>query len=158
MGGKGEIFKTMILLIIVLSGCSNKYVTAREEGLIGREWSVLDAEILGRYNIGLILNLSVKDFVEVKDSVKLARLYKSSRRRIGTYKVFGGCAIAASATFASFNSAFAWLNDPSEDIFLTLAWCYGIVGGVGALYFISSGLADFSKSDRAKPHYILKRI
>ena len=109
--------RILVLFVIVLSGCSNKYVAAREEGLIEREWSVLDTEIRGQYNVGLVLNLHVKEFVEVRDSVKLRKLYESRRKRIGRYKILGGCAIAGCATLASSITAYSWMVNP-EDIFL----------------------------------------
>ena len=59
----------IFLLVIVLSGCSNKYIESSEKDLIDREWSVLDAEIVEQDNVGFTLNLKVKDFVEVRDSV-----------------------------------------------------------------------------------------
>lgn len=150
--------KIIIFFIVVLTGCSNKYVAAREEGLIDREWSVLDAKIVGKDNVGFTLNLNVQDFVEVKDSVKLRKLFESRRRKVGFYKVLGGCAIAGCAALASAGSVLSWANNPSDDIFLKLAWGYGIVGGIGALYFIISGSSDFAKSNREKPYYTKKNI
>ncbi|MEJ2354853.1 MAG: hypothetical protein P8Y62_03000, partial [candidate division WOR-3 bacterium] len=150
-------FKVTILFVFIgfVSGCSDKYIIAREKGLIDREWRVLDAEILGPYDVGLVLSLKVKEFVEVRDSVKLAEFYESERREVGRLKILGGCAIAGCAALASAGAMFSWLNDPSG---LNFAWFYGIVGGVGTLSFIISGISDLSKSDRAEPYYIKKNV
>ncbi len=149
--------KIIFLFIIVLSGCSEKFVAAREEGLIGREWSVLDTEILGQYNVGLVLNLNVKEFVEVRDSVKLAKLYGSRRRGIGKYKISGGCAIAGCTALWIGCATMSYAYNPYDGFETLVAWLGG-VGGIGALCFISSGLTDFVRYDREGPYYIKKNI
>ena len=152
-----KVFKIVIVIIffILVFGCSNKYAVARDEGLIGREWSVLDANIIRQYSVGFVLNLKVKEFVEVKDSVRLMELYESKRRRVGSSKILGGCAIAGCATLASACATLAWANNPSDPNF---AWFYGIVGGVGALAFIVSGVSDVVRFERTESDYIRKNI
>jgi hypothetical protein len=150
-------FKIVILILffILFSGCSNKYAVARDEGLISREWNILDADIVEQDDVRFSLDLQVKDFVEVKDSVKLMELYESKRRRVGSSKILGGCAIAGCATLASACATLAWANNPSDPNF---AWFYGIVGGVGALAFIVSGVSDVVKFERTESDYIRKNI
>jgi hypothetical protein len=147
----------ILILFVILSGCSNKYLESSEEGPIGREWRVLDTDILGQYNVGLVLELNVKDFVEVRDSVKLAKLYESRKRRVGKYKILGGCAIAGCTALGIGWATMSYAYNPYEEFETLVAWL-GAVGGVGSLCFISSGLADFFKSDKAEPHYIKKNI
>lgn len=62
--------RILILFIVVLSGCGRKYVEPGEGEMFGREWSVLDAEIVSQDNESVYLNLKVKDFVWVMDSVE----------------------------------------------------------------------------------------
>jgi hypothetical protein len=152
-------FKVTILFVFIgfLSGCSNKYIIAKEEGLIDREWRVLDTEILGQYDVGIVLSLNVKEFVEVRDSVKLAKLYESRRRKIGKYKILGGCAIAGCTALWIGCAIMTNAYDPSFEFETPVAWLGG-VGGIGTLFFISSGLSDLSKSDRDKPYYIKKNV
>jgi hypothetical protein len=153
----GKVFKIVIVIIffILVFGCSNKYAVARDEGLISREWNALDADIVEQDDVRFSLDLQVKDFVEVKDSVKLMELYESERRRVGSSKILGGCAIAGCATLASACATLAWANNPSDPNF---AWFYGIVGGVGALAFIVSGVSDVVRFERTESDYIRKNI
>ncbi len=152
-----KILNILILFVVLLSGCSNKYVAAREEGLIGREWRVLDTEILGQYDVGLVLNLNVKEFVEVRDSVKLKKLYGNRRRKIGKYKIMGGCAIVGCTALGIGYATLAYSYNPDIEFETLVAWLGGI-GGVGTLSFISTGLVDLFRADREKPYYIKKNI
>lgn len=107
------------------------------------------------------MNIRVKDFIEAEDSLKLREIYKrgfdrkDTGIRINYTKILIGCAIGGCAAVASSMSIYAWTVDPSADIYQYLAWCYGVVGGIAACYFILDGLGGFSHA-KTKPYYIKK--
>jgi hypothetical protein len=155
----------IFLLVTLMSGCGQKYLDSREEELLDRKilnsWSNLDTKIVAQDYKGISLNVQVKDFIGVRDSLKLKEFYKHGFGRkdtgikINYTKILIGCAIGGCAVLASSMSAYSWMNDPSDDIYLKLAWCYGVLGGITALYFILDGLVGFSRP-KSEPYYIKK--
>jgi len=156
----------IFLLLVLISGCSKKYLDSREEELLDRKilstWKDLNVKVIEQNYERLSLNIQVKDFIGVRDSLKLKEFYKHGFGRKDTgerinytsyRKILIGCAIGGCAALASSMSAYAWMNDPSDDIYLHLAWCYGVVGGITALYFILDGLVGFSHP-KTEPYYI----
>jgi hypothetical protein len=78
MAKKGEIFKTIILFLFFLFGCSHKYVNAEGESLDGKvvdSWEELDADIIRVYEGKIRLNIHIKDFDIVSGFVKSEKLY-----------------------------------------------------------------------------------
>lgn len=153
------------MFICFVSGCSEKYVGSRDGGLLGEDivesWEKLDVKFIDQDEEGFSLNCQIIDLVEVNDSVRLSISEQQDnsirKKRVGVYKLLGGCAIAGCATLAAFDAAYGEMVDPAGGSGYNLATCYGVVGGVGALFFIVSGILEFTKSDGAKPYYIRKR-
>jgi hypothetical protein len=78
MDKKGEIFKTIILFLFFLFGCSHKYVDAEGESLdeqVVDSWEELDCKVVEQDERGFSLGLEVRDIIVVEDSVKSRKLY-----------------------------------------------------------------------------------
>jgi hypothetical protein len=161
--------KMIVLFFIVLSGCSNKYVELSEEELLREKivdsWEELGVEVVGFGDGAFLLNCQIRDVVKVKDSVRLSYLVRHvnsnnmGKKRSGSFKVLGGCAIAGCAALASASTVYSGLvNDPSNDMYPALAWCYGIGGGIAALYFMVNGFLESGRIEQKKPYYIRENI
>lgn len=91
---KGKIFKTFILFLFFLFGCSNKY--ADVEGEVVSSWQELDCEIVEQDEQGFSLGVQVKDFI----SEELSKSYIGSLDKgeegvipflLGSVVAVGGC-------------------------------------------------------------------
>lgn len=158
--------KTVILFLFFLFGCSHKYVDVKGRSLdkkIVTSWKELDADTARRYDEEILLNVQVKDFVEVRDSMKAREVYRSvfggrdvyaKKNYFGTSEILTGCAIAGGATLAAFYAAYGEMVDPAGGRGYSLATCYGVVGGVGALCFILRGFSKSGKTVKLEPYSI----
>jgi hypothetical protein len=155
--------KIIILFVIVLSGCSEKYVVPSEQELLGENfvgsWKKLEVKVIEQDEKTFYLNCQVKDLVGIRDSVNLSIFEQKDevrrKKTNGLGKAFTGCVIGGCAVLASAATMYSYgVDHPSEEIYPILAACYGVVGGITSLYFISSGLKEFFESDRAKPYTI----
>jgi len=79
MAEKVKIFKTIILFLFFLFGCSRKHVNAGKE-LFGEGsadcWGELDCEIVEQDGRGFSLNFRMKDMAVMRDSVRLEKFYE----------------------------------------------------------------------------------
>lgn len=96
--------KIMVLFVVVLSECSRKYVDPGGKELVCRERSVLDATIVAQNNENLSLNIQVKNFRGILDSLKLKKFYENQSQKepgkrsnyMGAY-ILGGCMLGIDA-------------------------------------------------------------
>ncbi|MBN1695699.1 hypothetical protein JW879_09955 [candidate division WOR-3 bacterium] len=159
--------KILILFVVVLSGCSQKYVGLSEEDLADRgvlaSWKELDADIAKRYEEEIFLNVQIKDFVKVGDSAKLKEIYKSEFQlkddyarniRVGNYSMLGGCAAAGGGCIAGFLN-YLFYFDPSDDVnsYFESA-TYLLAGLIGASCFFANGVLHLVKPYKAAPYYV----
>jgi len=94
--------KILILFMIVLSGCSKKYLADKEEELGGRRRSFLDVAIVAQDKDNLSLSLKVKDFIVVGDSVKAKEFINREDGRKTDILVASGMAIIYSGLLGSY--------------------------------------------------------
>jgi len=151
--------KIMILFIIVLSGCSKKYLDSREEEFLGREvlksWKDLRTEIIAQSDESFSLNFQINDLIEVRDSLKLKEVYMRGYERgdgrieqnffLGFFEVIGGCAIVGSCCLAGCAASY---DSPRGEL---PVWVVGLVP-VGIAGFFSndgwsSSICSVHKSD-----------
>ncbi len=97
--------KILILFVVVLFGCSKEYLARTEEELVGQKWSVLDTKIVSRDNENLSLNIQVKNFGRILDSLKLKKFNENQVEKKQGFKrqdyltacIIGGCMLGVSA-------------------------------------------------------------
>ncbi len=144
--------KILILFVVLLSGCSKKYLVSTEEELISRKslstWEDLDANVIGRNENSFALNLRVKDFAEVREVFCEKEIYKrGSKQKDGSIKqdaplkFKSACATAGCAGilgFVSFLQVAHTLPDVGGWGYLSAFSFIG--GGIGALCFLADGL------------------
>ncbi|MBN1695700.1 hypothetical protein JW879_09960 [candidate division WOR-3 bacterium] len=144
----------IFLLVIVLSGCSNKYIESSEKELIDRERSVLDAEIVEQDNVGFTLNLKVKDFVEVMDSVNSDVVVQHDngirKKRADIKKTLAGCA-GLTACWLGVSHIDIPFDEPVYSM-----WACGAGLGLISLYFIIKEFSGSGSYNKIEPYYIRK--
>jgi len=94
MSKKEEIFKTIILFLFFLFGCSNKYVSDGEE-VFGRKvvasWEELNCRVIEQDEQGFSLGFQLRDIIVVGDSIKSGELYKRKSPEKGSdWPLLGG--------------------------------------------------------------------
>lgn len=156
MAEKGKILKTVIVLIFVvlLSGCSSKYMVNAEGEIIERKIlsasSGLDVRIVKQDDEGVSLNLVIQDFVERQDIVepkgfgkgssskKYVELESSaSDRLVGCLGVGGGCTLGALGMVFAAGPPMIGASEPPE---IPVWWTVGCItaAGIGALVAVAS--------------------
>jgi hypothetical protein len=167
--------KIIILFIVVLSGCSEKYVDSSGGELIDmkirRFWRDLDINVIKEDESGFSLSLSVKTLVEVADSVDLEKYYE--QRRIFNYKknrfdndggcakFSSGCGVLGCVSLLGFYYIWEsqWNRDlPPEGCVIAAFVPFAIWG----LALINEGLfhsvSQDEKYGKAKPYYVQKDV
>ena len=147
--------KIIILFIVILSGCSRKYIKTGEEeptdfGILSSGKN-LAVSIVKQSEVNLSINLQVRecDFVIVKDSqnidnpdLRVLETVSDKIRADGVSKVLWGCALAGCAGLASAVFVYGEAVNPSGGGRYRLATCIGVIGGVGSLALSTNGIVQ----------------
>jgi hypothetical protein len=162
---KGKISKTITLFLFFLFGCSRKYLADKEEGLGGRKLSVLDAVIVARDSENLSLNIQVKNFRGILDSLKLEKFYENqSQKESGKRSnymgacILGGCMLGIDAlVYGYYGWELSWGYDLSvpEGCLLIGLLPLEIVGFVN-LYKSSSKYEEFDA--KVLPYALIDKV
>ncbi len=96
MGKRGGIFKTIIISLFFLFGCSQKYVNVEGKSLdekVVASWKELDCKIIEQDEKGFALGVQIKSLAMVEDSVGLRGRSEGSEGvlpLLGSIFIFGG--------------------------------------------------------------------
>ncbi len=159
MGKKERIFKTFILFLLLLFGCSQKYVDDRGRSLedkIIASWEELDCSIVARDEQGFSLVVKVKDvvFIGANQELKEVDMVDSDKREgsivpflFGSVVVVGGSCVGLKCTNFS-----DWSRDPR--------WVEGCVVSAAScalgLSIMKFGVSERPKSVKIIPDFIKK--
>ena len=94
MGKKEKIFKTFILFLLLLFGCSQKYVDAEGVSLDDKvidSWEELDSKIIEQDKSGFSLGFRIWFVVVVDDSLSVIGCAKEGRNVLSLLGGFVGC-------------------------------------------------------------------
>lgn len=146
--------RILILFIIVLSGCSKKYLSYMEEELVEQEvidsWKELDCKVIAQNGEAFSLNLRVKNFVNVKDSLGIKEIYRRDKEKSligGSEIVFGSLLLIHSIYFGKV------LQYLSGDEHGDNAWQYTAGCTLGGLILMSAVSSQSRKSDKTRLSY-----
>jgi hypothetical protein len=160
MAGKEEIFKTIILFLFFLFGCSHKYVNAERESLDGKvvaSWEELDCKIVEQDEQDFSLGFEIRDIAVISGSAKLVEPYKRSSREkkdvwnpLGMLVGLGGC---IGGCYYGLHDNISWCGEFDEDRFdrgcvISFTSC---VAGLGMIFI---GNAHKRKIAKAIPAFI----
>jgi hypothetical protein len=156
-----KILRILILFVVLLSGCNQKYLADKEEELGERKWSILDAAIVAQDNENLSLNLKVKDLVGVEDSINIKEIYRYGFEQenggIGkdNSNVFLGLGLGCFGCLMVGYEAFEEMMDIKNG--------FGATGAIGAMLCLSGCLflthdwfPKYDKYKRIDSYYIRK--
>ena len=113
---KREIFKTIILFLFFVYGCSHKYVDAEEE--VGVLWRELDCRIVGQDEQGFSLGVGVKNFAFIDDSLKSRGIHELKSPGEGDLLIAFGVLGGLGGCLAGCNyglSSFSWDGSGQEE-------------------------------------------
>ena len=158
--------KIIILFIVVLLGCSKRYLARTEEEVLDRKiinsWESLNSKIIEQANHNFTLNFQIKDYVGVRDSVEIIEIYKRGlKKKDGSIKqdnsmscaqvsigaVIGGCGCLAGTYFSYMELAHVELLDAKTAF--EIVSC--IIGGT---VLTVDGFRQFHESSKAIPTHI----
>jgi hypothetical protein len=138
--------KITILFIIVLSGCSEKYLASREEEFLGGEglisWKEMHVKAMKQDRESISLNVQIEEYIEVKDSFDVEEVYESDNGSVrgpntkGYPDIGTGCAIGCVFLYFFFGDMAHEYSRTAEDN------KYMLLLGMSGLLFIGKGLAE----------------
>jgi hypothetical protein len=144
--------KIIILFVVVLSGCSQKYLADKEEELGGRRRSFLDVAIVAQDKDNLSLSLKVKDFIVVGDSVKAKEFINREDGRKTDILVASGMAIIYSGLLGSYY--YVRSQDYLTDEVFETGCFISSVSCLGGLAMINWGLNSRSSDINSRRDFI----
>ncbi|MEJ2354854.1 MAG: hypothetical protein P8Y62_03005 [candidate division WOR-3 bacterium] len=156
--------KIFILLVVGLSGCSNKYLASREEEFFDRkvlgEWNHMEGRVVSRDEEGFTMGLQIKNFVEIRDSLRLKEVYMRGYEGkdgkieqnffFGLIEVLGGCSIMGSCCVAGLKAGY---DSPDGVPSASVSACLLPIGIIGFSIMID-GLPQYVKSIKEMPAYV----
>ncbi len=150
--------KIMILFIVVLSGCSKKYLASTEEELIDHRvfssWKELDGKVVGLSDKGFSLGLQVKDFAIIRDHLKLKEVYVRSSGEGGSFMAQLGAVVGFVGCIWGYNyakSANCWYGEDDKVMEGCMVSCASFFTFFG---FMKRGASRDFESVKIIPDYI----
>jgi hypothetical protein len=157
--------KIIILFVVILSGCSHKYVDVEGRSLddkIIASWEELDCKIVEQDEQGFSLGLQVRDIIVVGDSIKAVEPYNGMSmlgdvksgpsvgdRFFGCLGVGAGCTLGVLGLMFSGGPPMIGASEPPE---IPASWTVGCItaAGIGALVAVASA-SVVSKGSKSTP-------
>lgn len=159
-------FKIIIifLLFLLISGCSQKYLASREEELLDSEIlstrKELDAKIIEQDYKGISLNIQVKDFIEIKDSLSVKEIYKYGYDdpEKKTIPAFWGFAVGCAGCFFGYKIG----AESDEDYVPSLLFpnpsdegcAYACLFGLPGFFMMADGMRKGHEYPKVMPDFV----
>lgn len=143
----------IFIFVVFMFGCSEKYVASREGELFGREWCILNTEIIEQDDEGFTLNLNVKDFVSFGKIYKQGFKEKDGSEHgeslIGFPEIIVGSVFLFHSIY--FGRVLKYLSGDEQGGNL---WWYTAGCTLGGLFLIAALSSQSRKSDETKLPYV----
>jgi hypothetical protein len=160
--------KILILFIVVLSGCSKKYLDSREEEFFSRRvlaaWDDIEGRVISGDEKGFTMGLQVKNFVEVRDSLRLKEVYMRGYEAedgiieqnffLGFSEVIGGCTIVGFSCLTGCAYYYRSSTNIPNPVPVEIAVAVLIPVGIAGFSLMMDGLPQYVKSIKKIPAHV----